>query len=111
MSVIKVSYEGRGQKRKRDDSRARQGAARGRGSGRGSGGGRGSEREVQWGKEWPGGSNKYCRFALGKSNMDTQVSLLCVSMQSIHGAHTRLHSCKDAQNRLLWMGKTCLARA
>lgn len=70
MSVIKVSYEGRGQKRKRDDSRGRQGPARGRGGGRGSDGGRGPERG---GKEWPGGAKKYCRFALGKSNMDTQV--------------------------------------
>ena len=78
MSVIKVSYEGRGQKRKRDDSRARQGAARGRGGGRGSDGGRGSEKGGQWGKEWPGGTNKYCRFALGKSNMDTQVQHSCV---------------------------------
>ena len=73
MSVIKISYEGRGHKRKRDDSRARQGVSRGRGGGRGSDGGRGSERGGQWGKEWPGGSKKYCRFALGKSNMDTQV--------------------------------------
>ena len=74
MSVIKVSYNSRGQKRKRDDSRARPGAARGRGSD----GGRGSERGGQWGKEWPGGSKKYCRFALGKSNMDTQVQHSCV---------------------------------
>ena len=78
MSVIKVSYESRGQKRKRDDSRARQGAARGRGGGRGSDGARGSERGGQWGKDWPGGSNKYCRFALGKSNMDTQVQHICI---------------------------------
>lgn len=80
MSVIKVSYEGRGQKRKRDDISARQGAARqGRGDGRGNVRGRGSERGGQWGKEWPGGAQKYCRFALGKSNMNTQVKhFMCV---------------------------------
>lgn len=75
MSVIKVSYEGRGQKRKRDDVAGR-GGRESRGAGRGGNGARGSERGGQWGREWPGGSKKYCRFALGKSNMDTQVTHL-----------------------------------
>lgn len=74
MSVIKVSYEGRGQKRKRDDAGGR-GGREGRGAGRGGNGARGFERGGQWGREWPGGSKKYCRFALGKSNMDTQQCL------------------------------------
>lgn len=72
MSVIKVSYEGRGQKRKRDDT-----GGRGRGAGRGGRGVESGGRGGQWGREWPGGSKKYCRFALGKSNMDTQANHPC----------------------------------
>ena len=85
MSVIKVTYEGRGQKRKRDDhSNNKGGRGSNEGSGRGSDrGGRGSKEGSnkggdaagQWGRDWPGGSKKYCRFTLGKSNMDTQVCL------------------------------------
>lgn len=87
MSVIKVSYEGKGQKRKRDGAQTHQGGGRGgRGGGRGVGrgsqdgastGGRGVKAGGQWGQEWPGGNKKYCRFALGKCNMDTQVRYFC----------------------------------
>lgn len=75
MSVIKVTYEGRGQKRKRDDSGGKRGdRAAGRGGvGQQNGGGNGADAGGQWGKEWPGGTKKYCKFALGKTNMDTQV--------------------------------------
>ena len=31
-------------------------------------------------REWPGGAKKYCRFALGKSNMDTQVCCTTLSV-------------------------------
>ncbi len=89
MSVIKVTYEGRGQKRKRNDSGGRGGdKSVGRGGGRG---GRGAKEGPskgtdagggQWGKEWPGGTKKYCKFALAKTNMDTQViSVSCIAPQ------------------------------
>jgi len=81
MSVVKVTYEGRGQKRKRDDRSSGRGG-RGQSFGKGGehggkapqqGSSKGSEAGGQWGREWPGGAKKYCRFALGKTNMDTQV--------------------------------------
>ena len=83
MSVIKVTYEGGGQKRKRDDS----GGRGGRGSDRGGKGAKegpskGTDAGGQWGKEWPGGTKKYCKFALAKTNMDTQVtSVSCIVFQ------------------------------
>lgn len=95
MSVIKVTYEGRGQKRKRDDSGGKRGdRAAGRGGvGQQNGVGNGADAGGQWGKEWPGGTKKYCRFALGKTNMDTQVgSQACCqgsrSLQNIHPSTT-----------------------
>ncbi|KAL0027136.1 hypothetical protein WJX79_009492 [Trebouxia sp. C0005] len=82
MSVIKVTYEGRGQKRKRDDNGGRRGRGADKSVSRGSDrGGRGAKEGPskgtdagggQWGKEWPGGTKKYCKFALAKTNMDTQ---------------------------------------
>ncbi|KAL0052217.1 hypothetical protein WJX82_010083 [Trebouxia sp. C0006] len=82
MSVIKVTYEGRGQKRKREVSSGRGGRGGDKSVGRGGGrGGRGAKEGPskgtdaaggQWGKEWPGGTKKYCKFALAKTNMDTQ---------------------------------------
>ena len=88
MSVIKVTYEGRGQKRKRDDSGGKRGdRAAGRGGvGQQNGVGNGADAGGQWGKEWPGGTKKYCRFALGKTNMDTQVGVqaCCQGSKSLH---------------------------
>ena len=81
MSVIKVSYEGRGQKRKRDDNGRRGGRGGDKSVGRGGGrGGRGPKEGPS--KEWPGGTKKYCKFALAKTNMDTQVkSVSCIAYQ------------------------------
>jgi len=91
MSVIKVTYEGRGQKRKRDDSGGRGGRGGDKSVGRGGGrGGRGAKEGPskgpdvggQWGRDWPGGTKKYCKFALAKTNMDTQVtSVPCIAFQ------------------------------
>lgn len=91
MSVIKVTYEGRGQKRKRDDGGGRGGRGGdnsvGRGGGRGGKGvkegpSKGTDAGGQWGKEWPGGTKKYCKFALAKTNMDTQVTnMSCIALQ------------------------------
>ena len=92
MSVIKVTYEGRGQKRKREVSSGRGGRGGDKSVGRGGGrGGRGATEGPskgtdaaggQWGKEWPGGTKKYCKFALAKTNMDTQVkSVSCIAYQ------------------------------
>ena len=91
MSVIKVTYEGRGQKRKRVDSGGRGGRGGDKSVGTGSDrGGRGAKEGPskgtdaggQWGKEWPGGTKKYCKFALAKANMDTQVtSVSCIAFQ------------------------------
>ena len=76
MSVIKVCYESKGQKRKRDGLQTHQGGGRGGGRGSKDGmstGAKGVKSGGQWGQEWPGHTKKYCRFALGKCNMDTQV--------------------------------------
>ncbi|DBB03074.1 TPA: hypothetical protein ACH3X1_013389 [Trebouxia sp. C0004] len=78
MSVIKVTYEGRGQKRKRDDRGGRgldKSAGRGSdtgGKGAKEGPSKGIDAGGQWGRDWPGGPRKYCKFALAKTNMDTQ---------------------------------------
>ena len=110
MSVIKVSYEGRGQKRKRDDSNTQQRGGRGgRGGGRGDKnngykGGRGGDGAGKWGQEWPGGAQKYCKFALGKSNMDTQVHVRLADATS----HTQIENIRLCAVALTFMGKACL---
>ena len=105
MSVIKVSYEGRRQKRKRDDNGGRGGGGGDKSVGRGGGrGGRGPKEGPS--KEWPGGTKKYCKFALAKTNMDTQVEcvLHCIPVCAcLSGdcSHRCLHYASVAHNHWL----------